>query len=167
MGAGSRTHVSGIKSIAGTEKILVPQKLIHNVKQRGKRKEGGQKRLCKEQTKGRSEFHCLWRRAGPPPYLPPFPSPSLLQAASPWEAPNLPCCTKAPVCWLSFSFCLFRVEVGISFQARRRGGGRSSVQRVSLQKRSCGGQELRWFQVGRTHRDMGCLGLSGSLLSNC
>lgn len=33
MRAGNRTHVSGIKSIAGTEKILVPQKLIHNAKQ--------------------------------------------------------------------------------------------------------------------------------------
>lgn len=39
MREGNRTHVSGIKSIAGTEKILVLQKLIHNVKQEGK-KEG-------------------------------------------------------------------------------------------------------------------------------
>lgn len=34
------THVSGIKSIAGTEKILVPKMLIHGVKQGGGRKKG-------------------------------------------------------------------------------------------------------------------------------
>lgn len=32
---GNMTHVSGIKTVAGTEKILVPKMLIHSVKQGG------------------------------------------------------------------------------------------------------------------------------------
>lgn len=70
MGAGNRTHVSGIKSIAGTEKILVSQKPVHNVSLGGKRKEGGQKDFARSRLKAGLSFTvCGGEQSHPPTSL--------------------------------------------------------------------------------------------------
>lgn len=98
--------------------------------------------------------------------LSPCPSLFCTQDASPWEAPNLFFCTKGPVYWLSFSFSLFKVEVGISFQTRRwgrrkwQGASSHSAKEILAEGKVTGG--FRW--AGDTG-DIGSLGWSESLLA--
>lgn len=103
---------------------------------RGKRKEGGQKRLCKEQTKGRSEFRCLWRRAEPPPaslHLPALPSYKL-------QVPGRPliCFAIQKTQSTGFPFLFAYLELKWGSVSRHEGEeGEGAMCKGSLCKRDC------------------------------